>query len=38
MKEKNLVIAGLKVRECRDFPIQWRFNTAMKVQVDNSWL
>lgn len=39
-KNKNLEIAVVYMKKNRNFPIQWRYekDTAMKTQVDDSWL
>ncbi|KAL5558135.1 hypothetical protein UlMin_034346 [Ulmus minor] len=39
-KDKSLIIARVKMQENGCFPIQWRYaiDTAMKAQVDESWL
>ncbi|KAL5554924.1 hypothetical protein UlMin_037160 [Ulmus minor] len=39
-KDKSLIIARVKMQENRCFPIQWRYaiDTAMKAQVEESWL
>ncbi|KAL5562281.1 hypothetical protein UlMin_032028 [Ulmus minor] len=38
--DKSLIIARVKMQENMCFPIQWRYaiDTAMKAQVDESWL
>ncbi|KAL5573510.1 hypothetical protein UlMin_023107 [Ulmus minor] len=40
LSDKSLIIARVKIQENSCFPIQWRYaiDTAMKAQVDESWL
>ena len=39
-RNKSLEITVVKMKKNRNFPIQWRYagGTAMKAQVDDSWL